>query len=248
MEEIITPTPLVAEEPKGYQFDETRHIHSLDGKPLTGTTTVLQVIAKPALIPWAVKTCADFLIEVLKNKKTITLEDIDEAKKQHRLKKESAGDWGTLVHKYIEMYCKEGDWIPDTEADPKVREAFCHFVKWTTDNKVTFLESEKHVYSRDMWVGGICDIVCRIGDQIWLADVKTGSGIYPEHFWQMASYEMCLKEMKKYDNVAGYIVLNLKKDGTFDEKRSISNEDNQKAFLASLTMYRIQEKIKNQVI
>ena len=34
-------------------FDAKKHVHTLDGKNLTGVTTVLSVIAKPALIQWA---------------------------------------------------------------------------------------------------------------------------------------------------------------------------------------------------
>lgn len=229
-----------------YTFDKEKHLHMLDGKALTGTTSVLGVIAKPALIPWAVKTTADFLLDALKRGVEVTKDLIEEAKKQHRLSKEKAGDWGTNLHAMVETYAKTG--MTNPPVDEKMEQAFNHFLKWVTDNNVEFLESEKNVYSREMWVGGICDLVVKIGDQVWLADVKTGSGIYPEHFWQMASYEMCLKEMGLYDNVVGYIVLNLKKDGTFEEKRSVSNEDNQAAFKAALTIYRVQEKIKNNVI
>src|ERR1700722_16042386 len=35
-----------------YRFDEANHIHTLDGKPLMGTSTVVGVIAKP-LTWWA---------------------------------------------------------------------------------------------------------------------------------------------------------------------------------------------------
>ena len=231
---------------QGYSFSKEKHLHMLDGKALTGTTTVLQVIAKPALIPWAVKTCKDFLVAVLKSGATITPELIEEAGKQHRLKKEKAGDWGTDLHAMIESYAKTG--MALSPKDEKMEEAFNHFLSWTSTNKVKFLDSEKNVYSPTMWVGGICDLVVEIDGKVWLADVKTGSGIYPEHFWQMASYQMCLQEMGLYPNVEGYIVLNLKKDGTFEEKRSISNEENQSAFKAALTIYRIQEKLNKQVI
>ena len=37
----------------GYQFSEEGHLHILDGKALTGVTTILGVIAKPALIQWS---------------------------------------------------------------------------------------------------------------------------------------------------------------------------------------------------
>ena len=238
---------------KRYEFNKEKHLHMLDGKALTGCTTVLSVIAKPALIPWAVKTCADFILKALEDKKEITPSVVEEAKKQHRLTKEKAGDWGTEVHSWVERWIM-AQIVGDKSQEPHRPEndlkwqACQHFVKWATDNKVTFKESEKNVYSEKMWLGGIVDVVCEIDGKTWIADIKTGSGIYPEHFWQMAAYDMCLEEMGLYPEMTGHIVLNLKKDGTFDERRSVSNEDNKQAFKAALTIYRVQEKIKNQVI
>ena len=238
---------------KRYEFNKEKHLHMLDGKALTGCTTVLSVIAKPALIPWAVKTCADFILLAIKDGKKITPELVDEAKKQHRLSKEKAGDWGTEIHGWIEKWVM-AKIVGDEKQEPQpfgdeLKDKACqHFVKWATDNKVVFKESEKNVYSEKLWIGGIVDLVLEIDGKTWIADIKTGSGIYPEHFWQMAAYDMCLNEMGLYDGITGHIVLNLKKDGTFDEKRSVSNDENKEAFRAALTIYRVQEKIKNQVI
>ncbi len=239
-----------------YTFDKLKHVHMLDDKPLSGTTTILGVIAKPMLIQWAANQAVEYIKAnaVTRSAETTIVSNkvIDEAKTAHRKKKEAAGDWGTEVHAWIEKYALA--WIAgkpqiaSVPLDGLQGETCRHFMKWMTDSGATILESEKNVYSREMWVGGICDLVVKIGDQVWLADIKTGSGIYPEHFFQMASYEMCLKEMGLYSDVAGYIVLNLKKDGTFEEKRSISNADNQLAFKSALALYRIQEKLKASVI
>ena len=240
---------------KRYEFDEKKHLHTLDGKPLTGCTTVLSVIAKPALIQWAANTAIEYVkshavvdgIETIIVKKEV----LEEAKSAHRTMKEAAGDWGTAVHAWIERWVMSqimgGEAV--TEFGDSMKDTACkNFVEWALNNKVTFKETEKNVFSERMWLGGICDLVLEIDGKTWLADIKTGSGIYPEHFWQMAAYDMCLEEMGLYKDIAGHIVLNLRKDGTFEEKRSVSNLDNKSAFEAALTIYRIQEKIKNQVI
>lgn len=231
-----------------FTFDEKKHVYTLDGVALSGTTSVLQVIAKPMLIQWAANQAVEYIKAnaLVKGPETSVIPNkaIDEAKTAHRKKKEAAGDWGTSLHKHVENYAKDGV-VPLIE-DAMMKMAFEHFISWAADKKI--LGSEIRIYSRAMWVGGTCDLVVEIDGQVWLVDLKTGSGIYPEHFWQMGSYDMCVGEMGLFPKVAGYIVLNLKKDGTFEEKRSISNEDNQKAFLAALTIYRIQEKIKKQVL
>jgi hypothetical protein len=229
-----------------FVFDEAKHLYFLDGKALTGTTTVLQVIAKPALIGWAANQAVEYVIShaLTSGPETIIVKrtTLEEAKSAHRKKKEKAGDWGTILHKHIENYCKEGT-MPSL--DGEMKEAFGHFREWIKDKKI--LQSEIRVYSRDLWVGGTCDVVVEIDGKVWLMDVKTSSGIYPEAFAQIASYDICLGEMGLYPEVEGYIILNLKKDGKMEEKRSVSNADNRKFFKAALSIYRLQEKIKNTI-
>lgn len=239
---------------EGFLFDESvdkktgkrKHLYTLDGKPLTGTTTILGVIAKPALIPWAVKLTADYIFSRSQMGEKITVDIIDEAKRQHKNSKEAAGDWGTTLHKHIENYAKDGIVPPDAVLPGMMKPAFEHFLKWVADKKI--IGSEIRVYSRRMWVGGTLDLIVEIDGQYWICDIKTGSGIYPEHFWQMGSYDTCMEELNPNFKVVGYIVLNLKKDGTFEEKRSISIEDNRKTFEAALVIYRAQEKLKANTI
>jgi hypothetical protein len=168
-------------------------------------------------------------------------EIVKEARVAHRKKKESAGEWGTEVHTQAEEYInycieKEGGMAgtPFPKDYPKIN----HFIKWAADNKVKFLASEKHVYSKEMWVGGICDIICEIDGKRYVGDIKTSSGIYPEAFIQCSAYAEMLKEMGEYEKFDGVVILNLKKDGTFDYKYNYDMEGNFKCFQAALTIYR----------
>src|SRR5258708_6237488 len=106
----------------GFAFDEANHIYALDGKPLTGVTTILQVISKPALIQWAANMACDHLENQFKNivfpsKDGDGIEHMDisyqglfdlvkEARIAHRKKKEGAADVGTKAHDWIERYVK----------------------------------------------------------------------------------------------------------------------------------------------
>ena len=231
-----------------YRFSKEKHIHELlkdnEWKPLQGITSVLSVIAKPALIPWAVKMATDFIAvawqaDIPYSAEAISL-ILNEAKIAHRKKKEVAGDWGIEVHSEVERYVL--DCIAGRE--PIATERIKQFVDWATENKVKFLESEKHLYSEKHWIGGICDLVMEIDGQIWIGDIKTGSGIYPEHFLQMAAYEIMLNEMELYKNITGHIVINLKKDGKFEEKRNAQTETHKQAFLSALNLYRVLNDVK----
>jgi len=244
-------------ETKEYRFNEARHLHELlvDGewKSLTGCTTILGVLAKPALIPWVAKMTAEYVAEKWLAETSYSSKEIEdilkEAKSAHRKKKEEAGVKGTDVHSEVEKLVagqiegNNGIIEPDTKSDiPQVQ----HFINWAIKNKVKFMETEKGVYSKELFVGGILDLIVEIDNQLWIADIKTGSGIYPEHFAQMAGYELMMSEMG-YPPLTGSIVLNLKKDGTFEEKRSVSNEDAKNFFLACVQCYRLQEKFNSLI-
>lgn len=220
-----------------YKFDEKKHIHTLNDKPLMGVTSVLGIISKPMLIQWSANMACDFIQTIMQEGLPITLDVIKEARTAHRKKKEKAGDWGTEVHKAIE------EWIKDKKepvlTQENQQEAFNHFKQWAEDNKVTFLESEKHLWSEKMWTGGIVDLVFEMDGKKYIGDIKTSSGIYNEAFFQMGAYHLMLEEMGEAKDIAGYIVINLKKDGTMDMKRADNMTINQEAFLSALSLYKI---------
>lgn len=239
-----------------YRFNEQGHVHEIlvDGKwkALTGCTTVLSILAKPALIQWSANMAVSYVQEGLAKLNNWEYREklpkiLEEAKTAHRRKKEEAGLAGTDVHKEAELLVavliatNKGMLKGDEKSElPQVQ----HFIDWAIKNKVKFIESEKHVYSKSLFLGGILDLVVEIDGKLWIADIKTSSGIYFEAFWQMAGYELMLKEAE-YPELSGYIVLNLKKNGEFEEKRSISNDDAQEGFLACLEIYRLQAKFNN---
>ena len=233
-----------------YTFDKEKHIHTLDGKPLIGVTTVLGVIAKPFLIQWSANMTEQHIRENISY--VIPGEDggywaikpsvVEEAKTAHRKKKEKAGDWGTEVHKAIEQSIKKEKIT--AELDEKGKEVFDKFLNWAVENKVEFLESEKHVYSKKLWIGGILDLVIKIDGKKYIGDIKTSSGIYNEAFFQMGAYNLCLEEMKEHKDVEGYIVINLKKDGTIDFKVATDMSLNKKAFKSALELYKIINSLK----
>jgi hypothetical protein len=242
-----------------YRFQEKNHLHQLevDGewKNLTGCTTILGVIAKPALIQWAANMATDYMRKWWEDGADLGkfIDVLAEARTAHCKKKKDAGTYGTQTHSEIENIIKftienSGD-LGRWEVDPEDNQSIKNFLEWTKTNKVKFLESEKNIYSEKLWIGGIVDFICEIDGKIWIGDIKTsGSGIYPEHFWQCAGYDLMLKDMGLYPEIAGYLILNLKESGEVLEKRSVSNEENKEAFLSCLKIYRIQEKIKSQVI
>jgi hypothetical protein len=239
-----------------YKFNKEKHIHTFNDKPLMGVTTILSVISKPALIQWSANMCIEHIVNNCKKELLavpdgeipdeiayfiVTPEILEEAKFAHRKKKEKAGDWGTNVHLAIENWIKKNDELP--KLDEKGFEVFSKFKKWAEDNKVEFLESEKNVWSEKLWIGGIVDLVFKMNGKKYIGDIKTSSGIYNEAFFQMGAYNLCLEEMGEHKDVDGYLVINLKKDGTIDMMIAEDMEINKKAFVSARDLWEIINKL-----
>lgn len=234
-----------------YKFDEKQHMHSLDGKPLHGVTTVLSVIAKPALIQWAANMACDLVGTAERDRLgnyVVTRELLDAARTAHRTKKEKAGNWGSELHSILESLIKiaikqsNGKLAMHVDfkegVDEMLKKQVGNFMEWAHKNNVEFVESEKHVYSEELWIGGICDMVFKIDGKKYIGDIKTSSAIYNEHFFQMAAYALCLEEQGE-QGIEGYLVINLKKDGTMDLKMAVDMELNKRAFKSALELYKI---------
>ena len=121
----ISTEQSMAQIPQGFTFDEATHSYLLDGRPLTGVTTVLGVIAKPALIQWSANLAAaeafktgpveglKAAIEAYDKIDTEAARELDKlfpawkaARTTHNKRKTAAADIGTKAHKWIEEYVK----------------------------------------------------------------------------------------------------------------------------------------------
>ncbi len=170
-----------------YSFNEEKHIHSLYGKPLIGTTTALSIISKE-LTWWASgMACAEF--GWLNPKKHTKEECLQAAEKglrninstfcpdagvweweewnkflnrayraHHDFKEKRAGE-GTDLHELAEQWI--GTCLKENGGRPDepllVDLKLKQFVEWCLKNVKRFLFSEIHCYSERLWVGGKTD-------------------------------------------------------------------------------------------
>jgi len=233
-----------------FTFDPASHSYYLDGKPLVGTTTVIGVIAKNALISWAANLTAREIKEWAESVEgEILLKDLlekcTEAARAHTRRKEAAADIGTQVHGAIEGFIKgqiNAEEYEHSLDNPLAINMYTNFVGWAQDNEVTFHESEKKLYSVTNWCAGTCDFTCSIGDKTFVGDIKTSARIYPENFIQTAAYRMMLEEMGIGERYDGSLIVNIKKDGKFDQDKDVKYrfdyQTDLKAFLGALEIYK----------
>ena len=226
---------------KKFEFEPKRHRYFLDGKPMTGVTTILGVIAKPALIQWSARMAAEYVLENLKSMDDLEVV-CEEAKRAHTKKKDEAAQKGTDVHALIEEIVKNaietnsGVLTIENHENEQVQK----FIDWANENDVKFLESENQVYSEKHFYAGTYDLLLEMGGRRYIGDIKTSNGIYGREFFaQMAAYRLAWEEMEKRDPIDGSIIIRIGKDGSFERKESFDYDTDAKMFLAALEIYRI---------
>lgn len=189
-----------------YIDEKGEHLHTYDGKPLLGTSTIVGVVNKPALIQWAANQAVEY-VATLWSKDTPYDEAhiqavLKDARYAHKKKKESAATKGTDMHALLEEYVKEcilkgGSPLTPSQADTKVKV----FADWAVLNVKRFLWSEMNCYSTSLWVGGISDVGAELlnGKNV-IIDFKSSKEAYETQFIQCAGYDLQVSENGGYDS------------------------------------------------
>jgi hypothetical protein len=261
-----------------YKFDDSideygkqKHIHTLNGKALIGTSTVLNVLSKP-LTWWASGlACAElgwlqpkeYLPEEVIEKAGKSLEEIknmsveeyikllNKAYRAHSVKLDKTAKKGTDLHEELSKYVKskiEKSNIPDIEFDGKI----LPFIAWANNNVKEFIASETYCYSERLWIGGIVDCVAVLKDGTTaIIDFKSAKEAYDSHFLQCAGYDLQISEngiltkegglIKKIDKIDSYIVVPF---GAKVVMPTIKNntDDYKKGFESALVLYKLMNK------
>lgn len=211
----------------------TRYVVEVDGekRQVPGVTTVtgLHGGSKEVLIKWA---------------NNQGLEGIDVAKV-----KDKAADIGTCAHYLVECYLKQVEpdlslYSPDTVG--MAENACLSYFEWEKNHDVEVILTEGQLVHNGLFFGGTIDLYARVDGIHSLVDFKTGSGIYPEHLYQVAAYRNLLV-------VNGYTVdsvriLRIGRDENegFEDKLVPNSELDLrwKGFRALLDLYYVEKEIR----
>ena len=145
------------------------------GEVVPGVTTILNVLNKPALVPWAWKLGRDGI-------------DLRKAQSQ-------AMDIGTLTHSMIESYLKNEK--VDTSEYSKTQidtaeTAFLAFLEWIKGQTLSVVDTEIQMIHTDLRYGGTADLIAMTPDiEYYLIDFKTSQNgaCYPEYRYQISAYK-----------------------------------------------------------
>jgi hypothetical protein len=200
-------------------------------------TTVLGVLDKPALIPWAINQTIDLIrpaIQPYVEHSESYLEEVyARAKKEAGRKKSEAAARGTIVHNIL-----SGDQTEEG-VDPELLVRVGVAQAWLKDNEVEPICTEASIYSRRHRYSGRLDIIGKVQGVLSLLDWKTGKGIYPEFRLQMAAYVHAYEEEHPSEVIQQRVCLHLQEDKVVPHiypRASLRQDFN--AFLAALRLHR----------
>lgn len=217
-------------------FDEVKHAYTWGGAFVPGVTSILQVIGKPALIPWAAGMASDHFLYAVKSGRSDYAMIHKESKNAHRKKASDAADIGKNVHSYAECYFKKLP-VPALETDQAKRGVEA-FHKWTDSHNIKVIASERRVFSQKFYYAGTCDFVAEIDGVLGVGDIKTSSGIYPEMRLQTAAYQHAMEEENEIKFPVRWIIRFDKKTGEFEAKSFYNFDLDFAAFNAALNLYK----------
>jgi hypothetical protein len=223
---------LIVEEKKKVRLDFNKvHITYKDSmeQKVVGVTTALGILAKPALIPWAWKRGKDGL-------------ELYESR-------DKSADIGTITHERIKAYFS-GYEIDNFNISPEAWKladnSLVSFFEWARPRNIKPILIETPLVSEKYRYGGTPDVYGEMDDKLTLLDFKTGAGIYPDFFVQLAAYSKLLIEN-------GYphekiIILNIpKSEGDSFQVQQVSADSLElqfEKFMHCVAIWELDRKIK----
>lgn len=200
-----------------------------DGTRVPGVTTIIGLLNKPQLVVWSNKLGLDG-IEVGK-----FVDDL-------------AGV-GTLAHDMVQSHFtgEKVDTSEYSEKDVKrAKNAIKSFDAWVKDLDIKPILNETEMVSEALKFGGKFDMYCTINGKKTLVDFKTSKAIYEEHFYQLAAYEMLLKEHGHEVEQAVIVRIGRENSEGFETRTIDDLSKHKQVFGKLLDIYYLQKEIKNE--
>ena len=200
-----------------------------NGTLVVGATTVLRILAKPALIPWANK---------------LGLDNIQVGKYVDEL-----SDIGTLAHYFVECDIKEVARDPEVLKDYTVNHheaakvCYHKFLDWTKEVNFQSLKSELRLVSEKYKYGGTLDLYGLRHGKKTLIDFKTGGHIYSEAFTQASAYENLATENGMEVEECRIVRIGRTENEGFEDRYVPNTPKHFKRFLACLEIYNINKEL-----
>jgi len=177
-------------------FRTSDHMYYFNGEgPVPGATSVLDILSKPALITWKAQEAARAMYrwwwehqgEPIPTETELVNEALSVADQQ----RDTAAKLGSSIHLLADMASRgavsdsEGFHVSDKEIP--YLDAWKRFMAFLEAQGGRIVSSEHMVWSANGY-GGTYDLIVEWQEKLWLLDIKTSKGYYPEYGLQLAAY------------------------------------------------------------
>lgn len=223
-------------------IDQEAHAYTWNGEFVPGVTSILKVIDKPMLMPWAIGVTRDYWLEAVTAGRTDFKAIHKESWNANKKISKDAANIGKNVHTYAECFFKKQA-LPELLTD-QAKLGVEAFHKWLDAHKVEIIASERLVFSKQHYYAGTCDFVAKIDGVMGVGDIKTSSGIYPEMRLQTAAYQHALQEEKNMKFEVRWIIRFDKKTGEFEAKSFYDFDLDFAGFESALKLHRTLQSMK----
>lgn len=204
-------------------------VYKVDEKRVPSVTTVLAILSKPALLPWAWQCGIDGL--------------------DYREVRDNAADIGTLAHYLIMSHLLKQE--PDTSeySSQNIAQAETCLIKfwdWEKEHSLEPILVEKPLVSEEHRFGGTIDFYGKVDDVLTLCDFKTGKAIYSEMILQLAGYDGLLRENGYPINDIRILRIGRNEDEGFEERKLKDLTKHWQVFYNCLKIYELQKEIRRE--
>ena len=227
-------------------FDPVKHTYKINGQYASGVTTALNIIDKSFLKFWAVNKACEYVKARIVPGVAMDEIEIQEmlagAKKAHTDFAGSAADMGTYVHNWIEDFVNGKEPIHPT--NERLQRVINDFLEWWNNTNVEVVHAERMLCSPKYMLAGTPDLICKVDGKLTIMDWKTGSGIYPDMFLQMAAYAMMWEEEFPDQKVEQLYVVNASIRNMFQTECRTEVEFFKKTYLEALALYKSNKQLE----
>ncbi len=195
-----------------------------NGELVPGVTTVLGVLAKPALYSWY---------------NNLGLQGIVGSKYVDAL-----AEIGTIGHEMICCHNRGVKFDPgDCPKDliDKAENCFLSYLTWEKQHKVEPILCEESLVSERFGYGGTVDMYAMVDGVPTILDYKTGKSIYPEHLYQVAAYRQLFWEQDHVVQSVRILQIGRAEDEGFSEKVIGDTKVEWRIFWHCLQLYRLRK-------
>lgn len=120
-----------------------------------------------------------------------------------------AGIEGTATHEAIEDYLKYGEYQYMGTKHARTYKDVCKFDDFWNQAKPTLLHTEVPSRHDTYKYAGTVDLVLKVGDEVWVVDIKTSNHMHESYYGQLMAYKHAIEDdndrfadIEKVDRVA----------------------------------------------